>query len=151
MLAVLYDIHGNLPALEAVLADADAAGADRYLLGGDYDTPSPWPNETISRLRELPSANWIRGNGERWLRERPRDRPEVLEVYERFSGQAPEQLEEWLYALPERAELDGVPVIIVTGDPVNAYAHVGDIENEYQVLPKALMPQLFDSAVGGFV
>lgn len=34
MLALVYDVHGNLPALEAVLADAEATGADRWLLGG---------------------------------------------------------------------------------------------------------------------
>jgi diadenosine tetraphosphatase ApaH/serine/threonine PP2A family protein phosphatase len=67
MLAVLYDIHGNLPALEAVLADAEAAGADRYFLGGDYSSLGAWPAETLGRLRELPNASWIRGNWERWL------------------------------------------------------------------------------------
>jgi predicted phosphodiesterase len=67
VLAVLYDIHGNLPALEAVLADVADAGADSFLLGGDYGTPSPAPHETLARLRELPAATWIRGNGERWL------------------------------------------------------------------------------------
>ena len=65
MLAVLYDIHGNLGALEAVLEDAAAAGADRYVLGGDYALFGPWPAETVERLRSLP-ADWIRGNGERW-------------------------------------------------------------------------------------
>jgi hypothetical protein len=35
MLALLYDVHGNLPALEAVLADAEEAGAERFVLGGD--------------------------------------------------------------------------------------------------------------------
>ena len=53
MLGVLYDIHGNLPALEAVLADAGRQGVDRWLLGGDYGTPSPWPLETLVRLRAL--------------------------------------------------------------------------------------------------
>lgn len=67
MLAVLYDIHANLLALDAVLADAEAAGADRYLLGGDYAGLGPWPLETLARLRELPQADWIRGNWERWL------------------------------------------------------------------------------------
>jgi diadenosine tetraphosphatase ApaH/serine/threonine PP2A family protein phosphatase len=67
MLAVLYDIHANLPALEAVLADADAAGADRFLLGGDYAALGAWPIETLDRLRALPNAQWIRGNWERWL------------------------------------------------------------------------------------
>ena len=81
MLGVLYDIHGNLPALEQVLADADAVGVDRWLLGGDYGIPSPWPLETLERLDALPNATWIRGNGERWTREPPSDRPEVEEAY----------------------------------------------------------------------
>jgi diadenosine tetraphosphatase ApaH/serine/threonine PP2A family protein phosphatase len=62
-LALLYDIHGNLPALQAVLADG---GAERYLLGGDYALFGPWPAETVVALRALASATWIRGNGERW-------------------------------------------------------------------------------------
>jgi diadenosine tetraphosphatase ApaH/serine/threonine PP2A family protein phosphatase len=62
--AILYDIHGNLPALEAVLADAQAA--DRFLLGGDYALFGPCPAETVSRLREVSDATWIRGNVDRW-------------------------------------------------------------------------------------
>src|SRR4051794_41724354 len=65
VLALLYDVHGNLPALESVLADAAAAGADRFGLGGDYALFGAWPAETVTRLREL-DAFWIRGNGERW-------------------------------------------------------------------------------------
>jgi predicted phosphodiesterase len=66
MLALLFDIHGNLPALEAVLDDARAAGAQRYLLGGDYAVFGGWPAESVARLRELPDATWIRGNVDRW-------------------------------------------------------------------------------------
>jgi diadenosine tetraphosphatase ApaH/serine/threonine PP2A family protein phosphatase len=66
MEALLYDVHGNLPALEAVLADARTAGADRWVLGGDYALFGGWPAETVARLRELEPALWIRGNGERW-------------------------------------------------------------------------------------
>ena len=66
MLAVLYDVHGNLPALDAVLDDAQAAGATRFVLGGDYALFGPWPAETVERLRSLEGARWIRGNGERW-------------------------------------------------------------------------------------
>jgi predicted phosphodiesterase len=73
MLALLYDVHGNLPALDAVLADARAQGAQRYLLGGDYALFGPWPGETVTRLRALEAA-WIRGNGERWTA-RPDDAP----------------------------------------------------------------------------
>ena len=65
MLALLYDVHGNLPALEAVLADAEAAGVRRFLLGGDYALFGAWPQETVQRLGGL-DADWIRGNAERW-------------------------------------------------------------------------------------
>jgi len=109
MLAVLYDIHGNLPALEAVLAAVEVERPQALLLGGDYGTPSPWPRETLDRLRELDNATWIRGNGERWLREPPPDRPEVAEVYEAFvPGSLPEEELDWLFSLPEHAEVDGV-------------------------------------------
>jgi diadenosine tetraphosphatase ApaH/serine/threonine PP2A family protein phosphatase len=65
VVALLYDVHGNLPALEAVLADAGERGVERYVLGGDYALFGAWPAETVARLRALP-AEWIRGNGERW-------------------------------------------------------------------------------------
>ncbi len=70
-LAVLYDIHGNLVALEAVLAEAEAARVDGYLLGGDYATFGPWPRETVERLDEVPAVHRLRGNVERWLVEPP--------------------------------------------------------------------------------
>jgi predicted phosphodiesterase len=117
VLGVLYDIHGNLPALERVLEEAEAAGVDRWLLGGDYGTPSPWPLETLDLLKQLPDATWIRGNGERWLREPPQDRPEVMESYELFTGGLPENVVEWLYGLPPQAELDGV--LFVHGSPLS--------------------------------
>jgi diadenosine tetraphosphatase ApaH/serine/threonine PP2A family protein phosphatase len=116
VLAVLYDIHGNLVALDEVLKDAEAAGADAYLLGGDFASWSPWPLETIERLRALPQATWIRGNGERWLREPPLDRPEVAEELLEFdSGLGTE--EGWLYSLQPHAELDGV--LYVHGSPLS--------------------------------
>ena len=117
MLGVLYDIHGNLPALERVLAEADAAGVERWLLGGDYGTPSPWPLETLDRLKQLPNATWIRGNGERWLREPPEDRPEVMESYALFTGGLADDVVDWLYGLPPQAEVDGV--LFVHGSPLS--------------------------------
>jgi predicted phosphodiesterase len=116
VLGILYDIHGVLPALEAVLSDAEREGVDRWLLGGDYAAWSPWPLETVARLRSLPNATWIRGNGERWLREPPLDRPEVVAALsERASGLGTE--EGWLYSLQERCELDGV--LYVHGSPLS--------------------------------
>jgi diadenosine tetraphosphatase ApaH/serine/threonine PP2A family protein phosphatase len=117
LLGILYDIHGNTEALDAVLADADRLDVVRWLLGGDYGTPSPAPLETLETLKGLPDAVWIRGNGERWLREPPLDRPEVMEVYDAFSGDLPEEVVEWLYGLPSKAERDGS--LYVHGSPVS--------------------------------
>ena len=117
MLGILYDIHGNLPALERVLRDAGELDVDRWLLGGDYGTPSPWPDETLARLKELPNATWIRGNGERWLRQPPLDRPEVMETYDLFRGSFDDEFVDWLYGLPAQAELDGN--LYVHGSPLS--------------------------------
>jgi diadenosine tetraphosphatase ApaH/serine/threonine PP2A family protein phosphatase len=65
VLGLIYDVHGNLEALEAVLADAGEAGIGRFLLGGDYALFGPQPTATVERLRSL-EAHMIRGNGERW-------------------------------------------------------------------------------------
>ena len=113
---MLYDIHGSLPALEAVLADAKEAGADAYLLGGDYGAWGPHPQECLALLRALPQTTWIRGNGERWTRDPPLDRPEVVEALrERESGYGTE--EGWLYSLQAQCELDGL--LYVHGSPLS--------------------------------
>lgn len=115
MLALLYDIHGNLIALEEVLQDAEAAGADAYVLGGDFGAWSPWPLQTVERLRALPNTTWIRGNGEHWLREPPQDRPDILEALQSESGLGTE--EGWLHSLQAQYELDGV--LYVHGSPLS--------------------------------
>ena len=53
--AALYDIHGNLPALEAVLAEVQRERVDRIVIGGDV-RPGPMPGETLARLRSLDHA-----------------------------------------------------------------------------------------------
>jgi putative phosphoesterase len=63
--AALYDIHGNLPALEAVLHDVRLAEVDQIVVGGDV-FPGPMPLEVLARLAELAEAvQFIRGNGDR--------------------------------------------------------------------------------------
>ena len=61
----LYDIHGNLDALEAVLADPRAARPDVVVVGGDA-VPGPFARATLDRLDALEvPVRWVRGNGER--------------------------------------------------------------------------------------
>jgi predicted phosphodiesterase len=67
-LAVLSDVHGNLPALEAVLADIEDRGApDAYWVLGDLAAFCPWPSAAIARLRALPNVAFLRGNTDRYL------------------------------------------------------------------------------------
>ena len=67
--AALYDIHGNLPALEAVLEEIRREGVDRIVVGGDV-LPGPMPLETLTRLLALDlPVQCIQGNGDRVVRE----------------------------------------------------------------------------------
>jgi putative phosphoesterase len=102
--ALLFDIHGNLPALDAVLADL--GHADEFVLGGDYATAGAWPRETVERLRELPNATWIRGNADRWLVDR-HDAPAVMEeIAARCAERLGEELVQELAGLPESTTID---------------------------------------------
>jgi predicted phosphodiesterase len=62
--AVLNDVHGNLPALEAVLAEVEQEQPDAIVLGGDI-IAGPMPRETLERVRGLTHAHLIRGNADR--------------------------------------------------------------------------------------
>jgi len=64
-IAALYDIHGNLPALEAVLREVEASGVDRIVVGGDV-LPGPMPSDCLARLMNLDlQLHFIQGNGDR--------------------------------------------------------------------------------------
>jgi predicted phosphodiesterase len=65
----LYDIHGNVEALDAVLADPRAAGPDAVVVGGDT-VPGAFAPEALDRLEALDvPVHWVRGNGEREVAE----------------------------------------------------------------------------------
>jgi predicted phosphodiesterase len=65
----LYDIHGNVDALDAVLADSRATGPHAVLVGGDA-VPGPFARDALARLDALAvPVHWIRGNGEREVAE----------------------------------------------------------------------------------
>jgi predicted phosphodiesterase len=62
--AAIYDVHGNLPALEAVIQDIREADVDQIVVGGDL-VPGPMPRETLSYLLNLDlPVGFIHGNGE---------------------------------------------------------------------------------------
>ncbi|WP_035350490.1 metallophosphoesterase family protein [Fictibacillus gelatini] len=64
-IAALYDIHGNLPALNAVLEELEEVQPDMIIIGGDI-VSGPMPSKTLKRLSVLGNrARFIRGNGDR--------------------------------------------------------------------------------------
>jgi predicted phosphodiesterase len=96
-LAALYDVHGNLPALEAVLAEA---GDAQLVFGGDL-AAGPLPAETLDRIMEL-DALVLRGNADRELLSGPSGGL----IDEWVVGQLDDRHREYIAALPEQIELD---------------------------------------------
>ncbi len=107
-IAVLADIHGNLPALQAVLADVDRVGVDLIVLNGDL-ADGPFPRQTLELLDSLGDrAVWIRGNGDRWL----------VEAYDGTftpTGGPADQLIEWAASTLDRAHRDLLAAASLTG------------------------------------
>jgi putative phosphoesterase len=110
--AAIYDIHGNLPALEAVMAEIRAAKVDQVVVGGDV-LPGPMPRETLDYLLDLDlPLSFIQGNGDRvvlaYLRgKEPEDVPEQFREGIRWNAQqlAPEH-EQVLASWPSTVRLD---------------------------------------------
>ena len=65
--AVISDIHGNSPALQAVLEDIRRQGISHCLFAGDYCISGPWPDQCIETIRAIPEKTVIRGNEEKYL------------------------------------------------------------------------------------
>ena len=100
--AALYDIHGNLPALEAVLAEIERERVDAIVVGGDIASGPPQPREVVELVRSLPNAHCIRGNADR-LRDREHAGEEGLEW---LLGELDEERIDWLEGLPFSVVLD---------------------------------------------
>jgi len=148
-IAAVYDIHGNLPALEAVLTDIGREDVDMVVVGGDV-VPGPMPKEVISKLLSLSiPVRFIHGNGERdvlaW-----RDHVVPSRVPERFH----EALRWTAEKLPEETvkELRGWPSTIRI-DTCRAgtalFCHAtprSDNELFTRITPEALLKPIFDAA-----
>jgi len=57
--AVIADIHGNFPALYAVLKDAEQAKVDKYIFAGDYAITLQYPNEVVEKIKSMSQNNYI--------------------------------------------------------------------------------------------
>src|SRR3982750_4326374 len=112
-IAAISDIHGNIAALDAVLADAAARQVDQIVNLGDICSGGLFPRETADRLMPLDLPT-ISGNHERQLFDRA---PERMGLSDRHAADTlrPEQLA-WLAALPKTLWLRD-DVLLVHGTP----------------------------------
>ena len=105
--AALYDVHGNLPALEAVLADVERERPDAIVVGGDM-VSGPIPAETLERLRGLERAHFLRGNADRGVVaiRRGEPEPELGLNDEWIAGRLSDEQIDFLAGLPLTVTLD---------------------------------------------
>jgi predicted phosphodiesterase len=133
--AALYDIHGNLPALEAVLAEVPTDAT--ILLGGDY-VYGPFPTETLECLRRLGKrAIWLRGNCDRELSE-PGTGPASLDVLDWVRDRLSPDDIRFLHRLPTTATLtiDGLgEVFFCHATPRNDVDFFTDVTPARQLEP----------------
>ena len=100
--AALYDIHGNFPALEAVLAEVEREGVDAIVVGGDIAAGPPQPREVVERVRSLPNAHVIRGNADRLFADEYTGDDGLDWLLDQLEGDQAD----WLAGLPFSAVLD---------------------------------------------
>jgi len=120
MLAVLSDIHGNLPALEAVVADATANGATGFLNLGDILSGPLWPRETADWLmaRDWPT---IAGNHERQVLTGKPGQMGGSDAY--ASAQLSDHHRAWMAELPQTVELAN-SLLACHGSPSSDVVHL---------------------------
>jgi predicted phosphodiesterase len=130
-LAVLADIHGNLPALEAVLDDLGRRRVDGVVNLGDCASGPLWPRETLAGLIAL---RWptVRGNHDRIL---GRDRPETMGDSDRFAFEETQSAQRtWLTLLPPALDL-GNGVVAFHGRPGDDEAYLLEDVAEGRLAP----------------
>ncbi len=109
--AVISDIHGNLPALDAVIADAEKENVSGFIFAGDYCIGNPWPDECIARICALERKYAVRGNEELYLKNLVGKDPrtwtdgQMQVTYWCFRQMRPEHLD-YVLSLPAAMDLD---------------------------------------------
>ena len=104
--AALYDVHGNLPALEAVLEEVRAEGVGAVVSGGDVGWPQP--AETLHRIEEA-ATHFVRGNADRHVAGEDDSAPSRWSG-ERLTADERERLLSWPAAVT--LEVDGLGQVV---------------------------------------
>lgn len=124
--AVLADVHGVLPALEAVLGEAEVQAADLIVLAGDIAS-GPQPVETLDLLTGLGErVVWVRGNADRELVEMARGT---------YSSTPPDAVSPWAAEQLREDQVEllaGLPTTVTIGDVL--FCHATPRDDEEMVL-----------------
>ena len=117
--AIFSDIHGNIFALEAALADAQQQGAHHYLFIGDYSARLPWANQVANRIRQVENRLVIAGNGEGYLRHPlPAGLKQLAPICHGASDLSPDNLAHW-QQLPDQL------TVTFQGLDIHLHHHMG--------------------------
>ncbi len=143
-LAVISDIHGNLLALEAVLADIKQRGADGILNCGDLCTAPLWPRETLDLLDTLDLPT-VRGNHDRWIAELPVEQMSPALLYTRDQLRPAQRAA--LGALPLTRRIDG-EILMCHGTPTDDYQYL--LEEPHDGTMVLARPELVATRLTGF-
>ncbi len=144
-LAVISDIHANLPALEAVLADIRTRGVDATVNLGDCVAGPLWPRETFECLEAL-AVPTVRGNHDRYLHGRPLER---LPVTDRYAHAALSDAQrKALHDLPLTVEISA-EVLAVHGTPADDSTYLTEEIMDNRMVPatRALIAERLGDAV----
>ena len=124
---LLGDVHGNLPALEAVLEDGRRRGGDIVLNTGDYVGQGPFPDETVSLLSSVESVA-VAGNFDRnVLRAKQGKTGEKAELHLWNRGRLSRESRKYLKNLPRTKKflLAGKQFLLTHGSPEDIEENVG--------------------------
>ena len=127
IVALLGDVHGTLPALEKVLADARVRGAEAFWHLGDFVGYGPFPEEVVVLLRDTPELLSIAGNydlrilkfGERKEKWRKSKHPDKFFALEWAHAHLSQASLDYLATLPvtHRLEVEGHRILLTHGSP----------------------------------
>ena len=138
MIAVLSDIHGNLWALEAVLAELDRLRPERVVVGGDLALGGPKPAECVAlvRRRGYPA---IRGNTDEWITRKPAS---VTDGITWCAARLSEEDRQFVAGLPFlwRQGAEGGDLVVVHATPWS----IGDVVREDA--PASTVSRVFSEA-----
>jgi predicted phosphodiesterase len=148
--AALYDVHGNLPALRAVLAEAVREEVDAFVIGGDV-ADGPMPRETVEQLMALDArAHFVRGNTDR----------EVVWAYDQHLTEQSERADPAAGAVSfaagrisssQRDFIDGfAPIVRLEIDGVGSvlFCH-GSPRNDTEIITRVTSDDRLRSILGG--